>query len=169
MSTNNVIAESPVEKCIPLVGWLKIFRKVESGMWKVERGKWKEESEIFWLAGFWKVTFGKWKVHGMWFLESKNIFWYHIVRWNLKSEVIPIMIISQSDVLVHLHELLDDSVDSSRQKLSQDQRKRMQQQLLWSCCYHFQNSKIHWKFHLKKKHKSLEKSLWLVVSNIFGK
>ena len=39
------------------------------------------------------------------------------------------MIISQSDVLVRLHELLDDSIESSRQKLSQDQRKRLQQQL----------------------------------------
>ena len=42
----------------------------------------------------------------------------------------PIMIISQRDVLVRLHELLDDLVDLSRQKLSQDQRKRLQQQLL---------------------------------------
>ena len=31
------------------------------------------------------------------------------------------------------------------------------------------NSKIHWKIHLKKKHKILEKSHWLAGSNIFGK
>eukprot|EP00493_Phyllostaurus_siculus_P022424 UN22756 len=44
-------SSTPVEICIPLVGWLKSFRKVESEIfWLADSrifGKWNVESEIF--------------------------------------------------------------------------------------------------------------------------
>ena len=92
------------------------------------------------------------------------------------------MIISQSDVLVRLHELLDDSSDSSCQKLSQDQKQRLQQQLLWSCCYQFHKFKNTLKISLEKKtqnvgeiplvgwlkyFRKVESGMWQVESEIF--
>ena len=86
------------------------------------------------------------------------------------------MMISQSEVLVRLHELLDASLDSSCQELSQNQRKHLQQQLCnyknkqcaRHCCYQLQKFKNTLKNSLEK-HKMLEKSHWLADSNIFGK
>ena len=111
------------------------------GKWNVESGKWNFLVSWVLESDFWKVECDFWKVRTF----------SDIRLWDeIKKVKFPIMIISQSDVLVRLHEILDDSVDSSRQKLSQDQRKRLQQ-LLWSCCYQFQKFKNTLKISLEKK------------------
>ena len=50
----------------PLVGWLKKFWTLDSGLWTLDFGN-------FWMAGFWTLDFGLWTLGemdcGLWFLD----------------------------------------------------------------------------------------------------
>ena len=126
---------------------------------------WKVESDIFWLAGFWKVTFGKWKVtFGNWkvecdFWKVKNIFWYHMfvcaVHYSM-TRVITLWSPTRAPILSKNLNFLFKPAQIFPQYYD-------------IVVISSKNWKIHWKIHLKKKHKILEKSHWLAGSNIFGK
>ena len=125
--------DTPVEICIPLVGWLKIFRKVECGKWKV--------TFFGWLGfGKWKVTFGNWKVECD-FWKVKNIFWYHMfvcaVHYSM-TRVITLWSPTRAPILSKNLNFLFKPAQIFPQYYD-------------IVVISSKNWKIHWKIHLKKK------------------